>query len=451
MNKRNCVITNLLIIICFGAHFPICTQELGINGNSYTVSIHGKVWGTDKTPLSKAHIIVTDSEIENLYGEAVAISRLGPDNGSYQVLGLPSENELTVFVFHQNWPELLGRKEIQLYTNESRELDLYFSNIRDLSFGAYQGVSGQPGIGGLVGFLSRMTELLRQSKNHFSAMYIIDNLKKLSTLLSVTENQQIDTISSEITETESSSHIINTYNNMEFVFIDGGTFQMGDIWGEGFDDEKPIHTVTVSDFSIGRYEVTFEQYDSFCESTGSGKPDDEGWGRGNRPVINISWNDAMAFCDWMSMMTGEEIRLPTEAEWEFAARERGRKVRFGNGQDIANPSEMNFDARARYKKRYSRSGGCSEKTMPVGNFAPNALGLYDIAGNAWEWCIDWYDEMYYERSPNRDPRGPSSGQYHILRGGSWFCEPEYLRCTNRFGDDRISLLDTSGFRCVRIY
>ncbi|HRK27095.1 MAG TPA: SUMF1/EgtB/PvdO family nonheme iron enzyme [Chitinophagales bacterium] len=207
-------------------------------------------------------------------------------------------------------------------------------------------------------------------------------------------------------------------NLPEVVFVRGGTFTMGDTFGEGGSNEKP-HEVTVGDFYMGKYEVTFEEYDLFCEATGREKPSDQGWGRGKRPVINVSWHDAVAYCEWASRTSGKKYRLPTEAEWEYAAREGGKKVRFGNGKDIIDPAEANFDGSESYKKSYSRTGTYREKTVAVGSFKPNALGIYDMAGNVWEWCSDWYAADYYQNSPRNNPQGPASGSIRVLRGGSW--------------------------------
>ena len=194
-----------------------------------------------------------------------------------------------------------------------------------------------------------------------------------------------------------------TEGNM--VFVEGGTFQMGS--NSGYDDEMPVHSVTVSDFNISKTEVTFEQYDAFCDATGRDKPDDEGWGRGNRPVIYVDWQDAFDYCEWMSKTTGETYRLPTEAEWEYAARggNKSKGYRYSGGN--------NLDAVGWYNDN-SRS-----KTHPVAQKQPNELGLYDMSGNVWEWCSDWYGS--YSSSPQNNPQGPNSGYKGncILRGGCW--------------------------------
>lgn len=237
---------------------------------------------------------------------------------------------------------------------------------------------------------------------------------------------------------------------IEFIYVKGGTFQMGDQFGEGSDDELPVHPVRVNDFYMGKHEITFDQYDAFCEATGRNKPSDGDWGRGKRPVIYVSWRDATAFSEWLSEQTREKIRLPTEAEWEYAARERGKKVRFGNGKNIADPTEINFNASADYKQSYSVAGEYRRKTIPVGTFRPNSLGLYDMSGNVWEWCRDRYGEDYYTNSPEDNPKGPSSGSSYVYRGGSWsVLLPQLMRACVRFGTSPNSRNFGIGFRVVR--
>lgn len=255
----------------------------------------------------------------------------------------------------------------------------------------------------------------------------------------------------------------------EMVPVPGGTFEMGDVMGDNEEDDEQVHTVTLSPYAISRYEVTFAQYDAFCEATGRDKPDDEGWGRGNRPVINVSWYDAVAYCNWLSEqqgyepvyeLEGEEVanvdweangyRLPTEAEWEYAARGGGKKVRFGNGKDIARASEINFDASEDAKKPYSEVGVYREQTVPVGSLnSPNGLGLHDMSGNVWEWCWDWYSGDYYASSPERNPRGSDSGSDRVLRGGSWFNNPEFCRAATRLAWYPSFRYNGIGFRLAR--
>ena len=219
----------------------------------------------------------------------------------------------------------------------------------------------------------------------------------------------------------------------ELVTIKGGTFRMGSNRGDFH--EKPAHTVTVSDFNISKTEVTFEQYDSFCDATGRKRPDDEG-SRRDRPV-NVTWHDAVAFCDWMSQQTGKKIRLPTEAEWEYAAR-GGNK-----SQGYTYSGSSNLDAVGWY---YDNSS--YEPPRRVGEKQPNELGLYDMSGNVWEWCADWYDKNYYSRSPQADPKGPDSGTYRILRGGGRYSLDDICRSANRWYS-LDSRNQNVGFRCAQ--
>ena len=197
-----------------------------------------------------------------------------------------------------------------------------------------------------------------------------------------------------------------------------GEFTMGSNCCE--ENEKPPHRVSISAFCIDKYEVTFDQYDRFCEATGRAKPEDAGWGRGSRPVINVTWDDANAY----ALDYGK--RLPTEAEWEYACRAGGRgKWCFGNG-------EGRLDEYAWYGTN-ANSVGHPVGTRPVGQKKPNAWGLYDMHGNVWEWCADWYDMNNYADSPDQNPTGAVSGQYRVLRGGSWVnvarvCRSAYREC-----------------------
>jgi len=223
------------------------------------------------------------------------------------------------------------------------------------------------------------------------------------------------------------------------VSVEGGTFSMGSNQSE---DEKPIHSVTVSSFSIGKYEVTVEEYKAFCNATNHPMPNDwtpsGGW-IDTHPIANIKFNDALAYCNWLNDVFNGNYRLPTEAEWEYAARGGDKKSGYiYSGSD-------NLDKVGFY------GDNSSGRTHNVGSKKSNELGLYDMSGNVWEWCQDWYNDTYYSNSPGSNPRGPSSGYYHVLRGGAWGIAAANCRVTSRYesGPDYRNL--NRGFRVVSPY
>jgi formylglycine-generating enzyme required for sulfatase activity len=198
-----------------------------------------------------------------------------------------------------------------------------------------------------------------------------------------------------------------------------------------------VHTVSLDSYEISKYEVTFDQYDRFCEKTGRSKPNDEGWGRGTRPVINVSWHDARAFCDWLSQRSGKNIHLPTEAQWEKAARGTGQwRYPWGNGSPTC--------ILANHK-------GCGRQTKPVGSHPSgvSVYGVHDMAGNVWEWCSDWYSSTYYSISPWNNPLGPSTGSNRVLRGGAWLSLPYDIRSVNRYDFDPSRPHNKIGIRLCR--
>jgi formylglycine-generating enzyme required for sulfatase activity len=206
---------------------------------------------------------------------------------------------------------------------------------------------------------------------------------------------------------------------IEWVEVPAGEFEMGDHYGDGWTDELPVHTVSLDAYKISRYEITFEQYDRFCQETSRNKLPDYGWGRGNYPVIGVTWYDARDFCDWLSGKTGKSIHLPTEAQWEKAARGTDRrKYPWGNTPPSCNV--LNYNE-------------CLGFPMPVGSYPScvSPYGVYDMAGNVYEWCSDWYDPGYYSISPVDNPSGPSNGTERVQRGGSWLSSGEKIRASNR--------------------
>lgn len=244
--------------------------------------------------------------------------------------------------------------------------------------------------------------------------------------LSAGESLDMDIALERLASPSGAGNYIDPTTGLEFVFVKGGCYQMGDTFADGYKDEKPVHEVCVNDFYIGRYEVTQGEYQQMMSFNPSH------FTRGDRyPVENVGWDDAQVFIRKLNRRSGKKYRLPTEAEWEYAAREGGKKVRFGTGNNIIGPDEANFDASPKHKKSYSRSGKYRKATVAVGSFNPNALGLYDMSGNVWEWCQDRYDADYYESSPKMDPTGPSFGSYHTSRGGGWIDLPRNVRSVTR--------------------
>jgi formylglycine-generating enzyme len=209
---------------------------------------------------------------------------------------------------------------------------------------------------------------------------------------------------------------------IDWVPLPGGTFTMGSPASEPERSKNEAqHQVALSSFMMSKYEVTFEQYDLFCDATGREKPKDEGWGRGNRPVINVSWDDATAFAAWMG------CRLPTEAEWEYAAR-GGTTTPFSTGNNLTT-SQANYDGRSPYNN--NAQGEFRRMTILVGSFEANPFGLFDMHGNVWEWCSDLYGE--YSTTAQTDPKGSTTGKKHVRRGGGW--NDIARRCRSVYRDD----------------
>ncbi|HEX3659698.1 MAG TPA: formylglycine-generating enzyme family protein [Pirellulales bacterium] len=306
-------------------------------------------------------------------------------------------------------------------------------------------------------------------------------------------------------------HVQTTVNSigMKLALVPAGEFMMGaeedriDLLNEfpysqmkWIEDELPQHRVRITKpFYMGQYEVTLGQFLIFYHSAGykaeverSGKPSwgyKDGrlvestsfrpWAPGweisyDDPAIFISWNDAVAFCKWLSNKEGKTYRLPTEAEWEYACR-AGTNSRYSFGND---PQELVYHANSSDQDRKALSpkaviatlGGKDNKqsatipfpyisrrdgyawTSPVGKFRPNAFGLHDMQGNAFEWCLDRYDAHYYEHSPDNDPQGPATGSMRVLRGGAFNYNPVALRCADRNSDDPSHCDCSHGFRVV---
>jgi formylglycine-generating enzyme required for sulfatase activity len=326
----------------------------------------------------------------------------------------------------------------------------------------------------------------------------------------------------------------------DFVYIPNGTFQMGDSIGDGFSDERPVHTVQLDSFAMGKFEVTNAQYCQYLNSalesssihvsagmvrgsannhlycdTSTSSSDSQifysggvfsvrtksGRNMSNDPMVCVSWYGAVAYCNWRSQQEGKEIcyntsdpnwpcdfnkhgfRLPTEAEWEYAARGGFAGRRFPWGDTISHgqanyysyweggrpyiPYDVSttegchplwndgiypytspvgfFDGTMKYKTDYNWPGSATSYQTTSGS---NNYGLYDIAGNVWEWCNDWYSDTYYSSSPPNNPTGPTSGNYRVFRGGSWSYYAGYCRVASRYGGVPDDGSHSFGFRVV---
>ncbi|NIA30501.1 MAG: SUMF1/EgtB/PvdO family nonheme iron enzyme [Actinobacteria bacterium] len=265
-------------------------------------------------------------------------------------------------------------------------------------------------------------------------------------LLTVVAKFKISALKPSVAKGESISR--SQYSDM--IYISAGTFKMGS--NNGDNDEKPVHKVYVNNFYMDKYETTNGQYCKFLNEKGYQSEDGATWldikseyckivkqggryvpvsGYANHPVIKVTWYGARAYAGWAGK------RLPTEAEWEYAARggnkSKGYKYSGSNNADLV----------AWY---ISNSGS---KTHPVATKKPNEIGIYDMSGNVWEWCADWYDDNYYSKSPYENPTGPSNGKYRVLCGGSWINDRSYVRCSVRHSYYPADSNYGIGFRCAR--
>ncbi len=257
-------------------------------------------------------------------------------------------------------------------------------------------------------------------------------------------------------------------------FIPGGSFQMGDSFGEDYSNEQPVHSVYVSPFYMGKYEVTKALWDEIHSwATSHGYIfDHEGFGKADsHPVHTVNWYDCVKWCnarsemegrtpcynisDWSCDFSANGYRLPTEAEWEKAARGGLNGKRFEWGDLIAHgnanyygSSNYVYDVSSTQKYHPAYNDGVKPYTNPEGSFAPNAYGLYDMAGNIREWCWDWYEGSYYETSPWSNPRGASTGLSRIERGGGWNSYARDCRLVRRAAVTPSFATNNKGFRVV---
>jgi len=254
-------------------------------------------------------------------------------------------------------------------------------------------------------------------------------------------------------------------SRIEMVLIPAGRFTMGD----KDEIDAPPHEVAVSSFYMDKYLVTQEHYQRLMGDNPAR------WKADRNPVEQVRWSDAVKFCNarsrdeglepcydletWRCNFDANGYRLPTEAQWEYACR-AGTTTPFHTGETISS-DQANYDAR--YAYGYAQEGGCRRKTLAVGSFNPNDFGLYDMHGNVWEWCADWYDPNYYKNAPTKNPTGPSKevefkttaeGDVvtgaRVLRGGSWsYVKDVYFRCARRNSSDPTKRYSYYGFCCAR--
>ncbi|MCP4726961.1 MAG: formylglycine-generating enzyme family protein [bacterium] len=276
--------------------------------------------------------------------------------------------------------------------------------------------------------------------------------------------------------------------DIEMVVVSAGEFEMGDNFGEGDSNELPVHTVYLDSFYIGKYEITNNEFEKFIEDggyTNSSYWGDGGFGdygtepgewrvnewqggglsgNGSIPVVGVCWYEAMAFCSWLSAKTGYIYRLPTEAEWEKTARgnasinaELGHQRRYPWGDEIDGSYTNYYQSGDTYENRGGNGG-----ITPVGYFdgsinegfqtssGASPYGAYDMAGNIWELCLDWYGADYYSNSPQSNPAGPQTGTYRVMRGGSRHVPTSFVRSAFRENGTNPNTRSASmGFRIVR--
>ena len=289
-----------------------------------------------------------------------------------------------------------------------------------------------------------------QSKDPLARKYLTNLFKIYPNFRKYVENKYIDGIMEEVRAEVANMIEKQKKRNKEgfwekefvddivLIYIPEGEFTMGSKRGDN--DESPIHTVNLGGYWIGKFEVTIGQYKRFLFETGHRSLPE--WTskyclNDRYPVVGVSWNDAVAYCRWLSKRTGHLFKLPTEAQWEKAARGIDNR-RYPWGKNAPDCYRANF------KK-------CKNNLKPVGStpFGKSPYGIFDLAGNIWEWCNDWYKSGYYTGSPTRNPEGPPQGTAHVLRGGSFTCSTRDIRSANRNGTLTSGGLDI-GFRLCMI-
>lgn len=219
--------------------------------------------------------------------------------------------------------------------------------------------------------------------------------------------------------------------------VQGGTFHRGDEWVSGHQDELPVKSIVIHDFEITQTEITVAQYRQFCVATGQDLPAPPRWGwQDSSPIVKVSWEEAQRYANWLGTQLQKSCRLPTEAEWEYAAKGGQRR------QSFPYSGSMSADSVA-----WTRSNA-DGRPSPVGRLRPNELGLYDMSGNVREWCMDWYASTYYKIAAQDNPQGPPRGKCKVTRGGSWLDAATDSRSTYRSCSRPRTTHPAIGFRVV---
>ena len=315
--------------------------------------------------------------------------------------------------------------------DRDRTLNIAAGRQFTLTVNRGSGVTGDPVSGTYVYIDGTIIDYNYSISNNFSNLTVTLDGNNVNASGQITMDQD-HTLMSVSQNTNYDTEVLK----IDWVRVPAGEFKMGDNFGIDLPEARPVHTVYLDTYYMSKYEVTFDQYDDFCDDTGRTKPSDEGWGRGNMPVVNASWNDAVAFCEWLSDKTGKTIKLPTEAQWEKAARGTDqRKFSWGN-DDHLNPNRGNF----------SMNVG---RTSIVGSYplGVSPYGIHDMNGNLREYCSDWYDANYYSISPKNNPQGPSSGTQRVNRGACWSIGVNYT--FDRGWTDLQDTRNDHGFRIIK--
>lgn len=424
---------------------------------------------------------ITNDTIElSVYGKQMVIRKAKINKIEFDN-PLQKAKDYTVTVSLRNGDGFFGNMVGEMMTIQTSygEVELPFDNMVQIAFEGFGNVLSKIEMkdGGVVQGIIKNEYLPLTLLSELELEVVPDLMKQVGfyqeeltldeTVQDADSETEVFSIASVFSSPEKTEEkeIIKTSLDAEMVLVKAGTFQMGNTRGDsdGEDDEKPIHKVELTyGFYIGKCEITFAEYDEFCQQTGKSKPNDEGWGRGKHPVINVSWWDAIQFCNWLSDKEGLHIaygddgslldenglettditkvqgyRLLTEAEWEYAAR--------GGHKSIG---DYKYSGSNRLQDVGWYDGNSGGKTHEVGLNKPNKLNLFDMSGNVYEWCYDWSKSEFYKNEDNANPICfDTSAYYRVKRGGGWSSEAIYCRIANRANDE--GKYNNLGFRIAK--